>query len=359
MKEDDKKPRIYKQEGGNFAPLPFECSYTLTPEESCEISRLAESLPTPTLREVDDDHFMGDVLVTSDELPRPLRERLSRFRYNSNIYGTLLIRGLQDDEPPLTPDAGEPDWDEPLPLGDKAMLLVMSRLGDLRAYIDEKFGAPRQSVYPLRNTEYRQENSGSLSDLLGHTEDGFLLDKCDFLGLFCRRADHEGVALTGTASATRALRLISWQVIEWLSKPLYVVGVPTSFVPEGGGKLLWSPPMPVLTGDLRTPQMTIDLDAMRGLTREAEVALQVFARALMSVMVYCALAPGDLLAIDNLTAIHARTHFRPRYDGRDRWLSRVKVALNPRASAVSRPRGSRVCDPVILEIEGGTVSTAS
>ncbi|MEJ3744943.1 TauD/TfdA family dioxygenase [Actinomycetes bacterium KLBMP 9797] len=40
-----------------------------------------------------------------------------------------------------------------------------------------------------------------------------------------------------------------------------------------------------------------------------------------------ALAPGDLLIVDNDAMVHGRVAFRARYDGTDRWIKRVLVRL--------------------------------
>jgi len=42
------------------------------------------------------------------------------------------------------------------------------------------------------------------------------------------------------------------------------------------------------------------------------------------------LLSGDLLVLDNRRAAHARTTFRPRYDGSDRWLLRIMTTSDGR-----------------------------
>ena len=41
--------------------------------------------------------------------------------------------------------------------------------------------------------------------------------------------------------------------------------------------------------------------------------------------------------VDNRVTVHGRTAFRPRYDGRDRWLQRTFVAADLRRSREYRP----------------------
>lgn len=331
--------------------LPHECIYELTDADRADIEALAQALPNQDMLGLDDEDFMMRVNLAGDELPRAIREKLADFGNNSNDYGALLFRGLLPDAVPETPASKRSALQKQLSMCEKGLMLIMSRLGDPRGYADELWGLLVQPVHPVKGSEFKQENSSSLEYLEIHTEDGFLPERCDFLGLLCLRPDHEREAKTATASVRHALRLVSGSVIEWLRKPLYAISVPSSFgaAQQGDGQV-WSKPMPVLSGDYLIPDMCIDLDAMRGITNPAQIALDEFARALRAVIVPTRLDARDLLIVDNYVAAHARSAFTPRYDGADRWLQRLKVVANPRSSRGSRRRGSRVCGPVALEI---------
>jgi len=328
--------------------VPAECIYELSKDEQETIRTVVAGLPSPTISSIDSNDFFTQVALASDDLPRGIRKRLTEFLYHSNEFGTLLFRGLPETQTlPLTPSDGRAFSDKLLSITEYNLLLLMVRLGDPRGYIDEKIGAIIQNIYPVPGAEYRQENTSSLEFLELHTEDGFLGDRCDFLALSCLRSDHERVAKTGTASVQRAMKLVSGTVVEWLRKPLYRISVPSSFMSEQD---LWSRPMPIISGDFYSPEMCIDLDAMEGMTALAQKALNSFATALKASLVSCALVPGDLLIIDNLVAAHARSVFRARYDGQDRWLQRLKVVINARASQKYRQAGSRVCESVGFEL---------
>jgi L-asparagine oxygenase len=54
------------------------------------------------------------------------------------------------------------------------------------------------------------------------------------------------------------------------------------------------------------------------------------------------LEPGDLAFVDNRLALHGRTGFTPRYDGRDRWLQRIFVHRDFRRSWELRPGDGHV-----------------
>ena len=66
-----------------------------------------------------------------------------------------------------------------------------------------------------------------------------------------------------------------------------------------------------------------------------------------------ALEPGDLLMVDNRRAVHARTAFRPRYDGQDRWLQRVYAVCEPTKVDWIHSAGTHVCGGLpVLEAVG-------
>jgi alpha-ketoglutarate-dependent taurine dioxygenase len=71
--------------------------------------------------------------------------------------------------------------------------------------------------------------------------------------------------------------------------------------------------------------MKYDRTVMKGITEEAQMALDVFNKAIERNKQTVFLNTGDLIIIDNATTVHGRTSFSARYDGSDRWLKRVVV----------------------------------
>jgi L-asparagine oxygenase len=61
---------------------------------------------------------------------------------------------------------------------------------------------------------------------------------------------------------------------------------------------------------------------------EARSALRHLGEAVARAACAQVLQSGDLLVIDNRRVVHARTAFRPRFDGTDRWLMRVMVCAS-------------------------------
>lgn len=280
-------------------------------------------------------------------LPASLLKSLHAFRKWSNDFGTLLICGLPVDEnPPPTPLTEESTPVHVLPVVSAVQLLIMCLLGEPISYRDEKKGELIQNVHPVAGYDERQENTGSVF-LEFHTEDGFHPYRPDFVSLICLRQDHDKLARTASASIRRALPLLPQTVIDVLRRPDFRIRLSSSF----GDEDRYAAPQPVLTGGCSVPDVCVDMHASQPLTDSAAWALGQLRKALESVAVEVALTPGDLLIVDNRTALHARTAFTPRYDGADRWLRRMFVSTDFRRSQPARADRSHICVPLsVLDV---------
>ena len=323
----------------------------LDAEESRQIRVLcAESSARISGHTVDSPHAMVEAEVAGCDLPTRLIRALAAFRQDGNARGSLLIQGLPIDEDLVpTPASGDAhSWRE-VPIATMAQLSVVSRLGDAISFADEKGGRLVQDIVPVRGAEHRQENSGSTFMEL-HTEDGFHPFKPDFVTLLCLRSDHDGDALTVIGSAPQIAKRLSAESLLALREPEYRIRIASSFA--AGGTVGHSEPMAVLTGSLADPDLAADIHAMEPLTQAARRALDEFAAVATQVVVGAVLAPGDLLIVDNRVALHGRSGFRPRFDGRDRWLRRCFAVADLRRSRAYRTAGSRVCAPLTEITEG-------
>jgi L-asparagine oxygenase len=217
---------------------------------------------------------------------------------------------------------------------------VMSRLGDVIGYADEKEGSLVHDVCPVPGRETSQENASSVHFDL-HTENAFHRVPPDHVGLACLRPDRDGLGHTLVASMERALPTLPARAVAVLRQPRYRVRPPASF---GGGDLPREC-LPVLTGHPDAPTVRHAHHTPVAADAEAAGALRQAAAALAAVAVSIAARPGDLLLIDNRAALHGRTAFHPRFDGEDRWLQRCYVVADLRASAVMRDRRGHVLRP--------------
>lgn len=332
---------------------------TLSDDEREALRRSASRLATDVRdADLDSQTLLRAVELDGRHLPRRIAEALIDFRRHSNEYATLVFKNMPSDHGLVpTPAGGKLGAWQAAPVSTMAQLLVMSWLGDVIAYSDEKDGALVQDIVPRRGDESRQENSGSVF-LEMHTEDGFHPFKPDHLSLLCLRSDHERAAFTLTASIARALPLLSSACIEVLREPLYRIRYASSFGDAGNPRYCRA--LPVLSGSVQQPELCVDFHAMEGLSEDAAWALDQLRQAMTEVMAGAVLEPGDLIIVDNRAAVHARTAFTPRYDGTDRWLRRCFTVADLSRSRAARVMGSHVCAPLrVISHRRGMSATSS
>jgi hypothetical protein len=259
--------------------------------------------------EPDAEAMLERAMLASGALPPEIRIALHRFRLRGNRDGYLLLR----DMPFATAQGAE-----------AFLALVGSPLGDLVGYLQEKNGALFHDVAPEKSQEGEQSAAGSRVPLELHTERCFHPHLPSHVLLACLRPDRDGAAQTGIASVRRIMPLLPARHVPALFEPIFRTGVDYSFgnvlTRKGNG-----PVMSILFGDPADPFMRCDLDLMVGLGARARAALDAMRDATLRACGWIALEPGDLLAIDNRRAVHGRSAFRARYDGRDRWLKRAYV----------------------------------
>ena len=319
----------------------------LTNEERSLIETALEGLPPINVCFPEED-LITEVELRSNRFPDRLARQLIHFRKNSNEDGMLLIRNLPIDQHlPPTPGDGGLAREKTSFLSEYVLLAQMLYLGEPIGYADEKNGALIQNVCPVRGKEEVQENCGS-TYLEFHTEDAFHPHKPDFVGLLCLRPDHEHIAATAAASIRRALSLVPSKAQDILRQPLYRIRLSSSFGSDPT-QIAYSHCLPALSDDALEPELSVDFYGMEALTLPGQLALKILEEALLKVAVEYRLLKGDLMIVDNRVAAHARTAFRPRHDGQDRWLQRLFVVHDFRSSKASRPRGSHICTPLPVE----------
>ncbi|GHH43360.1 TauD/TfdA family dioxygenase [Lentzea cavernae] len=311
--------------------------HTISAEEARDVLEIAEKLRSVS-SEIDDAHWVAAARAAWDLLPVTYRRRVREFRRHSGPAGAMIVRGLPVDEaalPPTPTVRGSVQRATSTP----AALLVMTAcgLGDPGAFLAEKSGALVQDVVPVPGQEQFQGNAGSV-DLMMHNENAFHPHRPDHVMLLCLRPDHERVAGLSTASIREALPLLTQDARTRLSRPEFSTQPPPSFGAGGGAQ----PSHPVLAGDLGDPAVQVDFAATVALTPEAEAALAELSGALASVARTVRMGSGDLAIVDNRTSLHGRTAFRPRYDGRDRWVQRTFAFADLRRSRDFRPSDSYV-----------------
>jgi alpha-ketoglutarate-dependent taurine dioxygenase len=154
-----------------------------------------------------------------------------------------------------------------------------------------------------------------------HTESAFHPYKPDYILLLCLRGDDK--AATTYASVNEIIESLSNEVVKSLKQPWYRTAVDDSFRTQGEPQKEFIIPILSEVNDKMT--ITYDNFFMRGINEYANMALAELNYAIKKCTREIVLKTGDLLVIDNSTAIHGRKPFQARYDGTDRWVQRMLV----------------------------------
>lgn len=248
--------------------------------------------------------------------------------------GVQLIKGIDVGEIPPTPAHPVFDSADVTPFAYRQILKYGQLYGFPISYIQEQQGLLVQNLLPVHKTESQQISTSSRVELELHTETAFHPFKPTSLLLLCVRGDDN--AVTTYAELGDFFGLLSEEAIEVLQQPLFRTSLDDSFRTEG------QPDFEMTTSVLRKDeyrekngapldqvwQMTYDANLMRGITTEAQDALDELANDIQSCIKEITLETGDLLVINNLNTVHGRRPFQARYDGTDRWVQRLLV-INP------------------------------
>lgn len=261
----------------------------------------------------------GDA-VCLDDIPTGLLAFLREFSAHPPRNGFVLIRGIELDALPATPDTRL----DRLPSQHNSagnLLLIAEALGSLVGYADEKDGALVHEVHPVRGEETRIENTGAMKFGF-HTENVHHPLRPDYLGLLCLRQDHDRTGSARLASIRETIDDLDPRTVAVLRTERFRSLYPTSFTRDRSNERPYSDPHAVIVGEDPDVFMRVNVHNTRALDDEGTDALDELAAALDRNRREVLLEPGDLVLIDNHVAAHGRSAFTPRYDGRDRWLRR-------------------------------------
>jgi len=132
-----------------------------------------------------------------------------------------------------------------------------------------------------------------------------------------------------------------------LREPLWLTKVDLSFKMNDQYEFLDGDvrgPMPIIWGPMDDPKLVFDQDLMEGITPEAHALVKKVVDIYYKRKLAHNLKPGHIVMVDNHRAVHGRSPFFPRWDGKDRFLVRC-FACNDyeERTAHARPDGGRVC----------------
>lgn len=311
-------------------------SYSLSADRRVDLRAAYANIAVPS-----DDYQSALVSLHSafGTLPADLLREIFSFGRDPASPGVLLIDGLPIDEDlPDTPAliAGERHGTIAHD-AEKTLLGLAQLIGTPVGYLSEKDGNLVHHVVPMRGGEYTQSNRGSKVFLSYHNDSMydpsliFNSHNPDFLLLFCLRADQQGQARTLYADARKVMAELTPDIRAILRQPRFKMAAPSNYTlliaAAAADEKVWSNPVSVLTGPIDYPEIYIAANGVAALDEEADTALKALLDACQLVgeqhAVY--LKPGQAMLINNRKGVHARTQFKPSYDGQDRWLLRANI----------------------------------
>ncbi len=240
-----------------------------------------------------------------------MHDALVDFMDEPDRSGALLLRGMPVGRLSRTPETPTAHTDKD-DTSEMTLLSVARCLGQPIGYLPEHGGDIVQNIVPTKSAAMRQTSTSSAVELMYHTEAAFHPHRPRYLLLLCLRGDP--AAATTLASIHEVAPQLPLDVRTVLFEPRFRTAADESYVGHRPTQL--GLPVPVLSGDWDTPSMVFDADLMVGVDADAERALAVLGEAVVACHTATVLEAGDLLVVDNSIAVHGRTPFTPRFDGR-------------------------------------------
>lgn len=294
--------------------------------------------------------FCKQTKNAAKELPIRMQIELTNFIENGTKNDFLLINGLENIEKdiPNTPSNNKFNVGETTNLA-RLQAIILCFISDIIAYEAECYGNIFQDIVPNQKMEKDQTSLGSITELEIHTEQAFSKLRPDLLSLACLRGDPN--AKTYILPVQSIINNLSESDVELLKQPLWKTGVDMSFklnnheFIEGDIR----GPMPILDEDYQSNgryNLVFDQDLMFGITEESNRLIGKIVDIYYKHRISYNLKPGEIIIIDNRHAVHGRSPFFPKYDGKDRFLIRCFSVFDYNNSLYARGNDSRVVSAI-------------
>jgi L-asparagine oxygenase len=279
------------------------------------------------------DLFCKEAKRLSEYVPPRVKVQLLDFVKSGSPTGFLLLTGIlnTDDSLGPTPPTNTHKIGEGTILA-KIQAILTHVIGEMIAYEAEGYGRLFQDVIPDKSMAIHQTSISSDFELEIHTEQAFSRLRPDFLSLACLRGDLD--AITYILPVQYILEHLSEGEILLLQQPLWYTGVDLSFKRFGGEFIDGDVrgPMPILYPDPEESggklHLVFDQDLMWGVDETADELIAKIVDIYYQHRISHNLCPGEIIFVDNRFAVHGRSPFFPKYDGKDRFLIRCFATLH-------------------------------
>jgi len=315
----------------------------LTGEEVRVLEELGNEITASPSTEVEE--FCQQAKSKSARLPLRVKSALDIYYKRGCSNGFFLVRGLRADDEALgdTPAGNIYRRGETTLLSRIQAVLVSSCGAEMIAYEAEGYGRLFQDVVPIQSMSKLQTSVGSTVELEIHTEQAFSKIKPDILCLACLRGDPK--ANTHIFPVQYILHDMTTEERALLRQPLWLTKVDLSFKMNDQYEFIDGDvrgPMPIISGPADDPKLVFDQDLMSGLTPAADMLVKKIVGIYHNRKLAHNLQPGHILLVDNHRAVHGRSPFFPRWDGKDRFLVRCFAVNDYERTGYARPGHGRV-----------------
>lgn len=294
---------------------------------------------------VSEAESIANASICASDLPDEVLSGMRRLGSGAH-EPTLLIKGFEVDDHRIGPTPRHWKMCSPFSTNsatrrEEFLLAVLAEtVGDAFGYASLQDGRVIHNLLPIAGAELDQSGHGSKAALEWHTEDAFTPFRANFLGLLgLRNRD----AIATTIGDITALLDLDDRDCQILSEPRFAV-VPdeehlrsnairseTSLLGGGQPSLI-----PILSDGPHGFELVVDRVYMTAGDSGAAGPFRRATRALDRALHRIAIAPGEILLLDNHRVVHGRDPFPARFDGTDRWLLKTSVTRDLASSAAYR-----------------------
>lgn len=333
----------------------------LTERDLSEIQSLLKDI-TKQYNSVEDDSFLKNACLFAQELPRRIRDFFNDFKFLESNLGVCIISGYFIDDSKIGKTPSHWKWKDDASRTLKEQILLVlygSLLGDVFGWSTQQDGYIVHDIFPIKSNENDQIGSGSLQRIWWHIEDAFHPYRADYVGFTCLR----NLEQVTTTVANLDIGQLDEAQVKVLFEPRFIIRPDESHQEKNKSDLQKEAKardtcnllkfsydkiskmntnlvekVPVLFGASQSPYLRLDPYFMEKLEDDEEAlnALNALIGAINMNLSAIVLQPGDYCFIDNYRAVHGREAFKAKYDGFDRWLKRINVAIDLRKSRDAR-----------------------
>jgi len=322
----------------------------LSEEDIQKLINLADQIGT--IPSINPEIFCKQSKILSHRIPKRIKDKLMDFAIHGSPTGFLLIKNIPIDNVTLadTPPSNNHKIGETTVLARIQSILINS-IAEMLSYEAEGYGRLFQDIIPMKSMANNQTSVSSNVELEIHTEQAFSKLRPDILSLACLRGDVN--ALTHILPIQKIIDNVTSEEMELLKQPLWNTGVDLSFKINGNE---------FIDGDIRGPfsiindnndnnennkksdknyTLLFDQDLMKGIEEQYDVMIKRIVDIYYKERISHNLKQGEIVLIDNRRAVHGRSPFKPKYDGKDRFLIRCFATFDYDKSKYARPNNSR------------------